>query len=107
MEGITPKSSTSGSINNYKFSDKEFQLDLSLNQYDLGARFYDPVIGRFNVIDPLADLASDYTPFRYAFDNPLSFNDPTGLWEGYEDGEDGPVGPQNESGLSKAYLNGV
>ena len=56
------------------------QLDLSLNQYDLGARFYDPVIGRFNVIDPLADFASDYPPFRYAFDNPLALNDPTGLW---------------------------
>ena len=81
MEGITPTASANGSINKYKFSDKEFQLDLSLNQYDLGARFYDPVTGRFNVIDPLADLASDYTPFRYAFDNPLSFIDPTGLSE--------------------------
>ena len=91
MEGITPTSSTNGSINKYKFSDKELQLDLSLNQYDLGARFYDPVIGRFNVIDPLADFASDYTPFRYAFDNPLALKDPSGLWEEDEDyrNEDG------------------
>ena len=73
-----------GLFNKYKFSDKEIQSDLSLNQYDLGARFYDPAIGRFNVIDPLADFASDYTSYRYAFDNPISFNDPNGLYAGEE-----------------------
>ena len=50
IKGITQTASANGSMNKYKFSDKEFQLNLSLNQYDLGARFYDPVIGRFNVI---------------------------------------------------------
>ena len=47
-----------------------------LNQYDFSARFYDPVIGRFNVIDPFADFAADFTSYRFAFDNPVSYNDP-------------------------------
>ena len=65
-----------------------------MNQYDLGARFYDPVLGRFSVIDPFTDFAPDLTSYRYAFDNPVSFTDPTGLLEEDEcggGGEDNPV----------------
>jgi hypothetical protein len=32
-------------------------------------------------IDPLAEKAMDWTPFRYGFNNPLIYVDPTGLWE--------------------------
>ena len=90
MEGITPVVAANGSINKYKFSDSELQLELGLNQYDFSARFYDPVIGRFNVIDPFADFAASFTSYRYAFDNPVSSNDPSGLWEegGREDFDD-------------------
>ena len=85
MEGITPVVAANGSINKYKFSDKEFQPELGLNQYDFSARFYDPVIGRFNVIDPFADFAGDFTSYRYAFDNPVSITDRTGLFEDDDD----------------------
>ena len=85
MEGITPVVAANGSINKYKFSDSELQLELGLNQYDFSARFYDPVIGRFNVIDPFADFAANFTSYRYAFDNPVSYNDPSGLWEEDDD----------------------
>ena len=87
MEGITPVVAANGSINKYKFSDSELQLELGLNQYDFSARFYDPVIGRFNVIDPFADFAASFTSYRYAFDNPVSYNDPSGLWEENETGD--------------------
>ena len=81
MEGITPVVAANGSINKYKFSDSELHLELGLNQYDFSARFYDPVIGRFNVIDPFADFAASFTSYRYAFDNPVSIIDPSGLRE--------------------------
>jgi RHS repeat-associated protein len=92
MEGITPESSVNGLINKYKYSNEELQLEMSLNQYHFGARFYDPVTGRFNVIDPLADFAADYTPYRYAFDNPVLFTDRTGFYEEDYHDDDGPPG---------------
>lgn len=40
---------------------------------------YDPVLGRFNSVDPLADQQSSLTPYHYSYNNPILFNDPTGL----------------------------
>jgi RHS repeat-associated protein len=65
----------------YKFNGKELQEELGLNMYDYGARNYDPALGRWMNIDPLAEKAPDWTPYRYAFNNPLSFTDPTGMYE--------------------------
>src|SRR5690606_10083247 len=39
--------------------------------------------GRFSSMDMLSELAPDYTPYRYGFNNPNIFTDPTGLFESY------------------------
>jgi len=65
--------------NAYKFNGKE--LDEATQMYYYGARYYDPRISIFISVDPLAEQAPNWTPYRYAFNNPIMFVDPTGLWE--------------------------
>jgi RHS repeat-associated protein len=65
----------------YKYNGKELQEELGLNMTAMDFRQYDNAIGRFNSIDVLSELTPDWTPYRFALNNPVFWADPTGLTE--------------------------
>lgn len=63
--------------------------------YDYGARFYDPQIGRWHVLDLLAEKTIIYSPNVYVKNNPLMLIDPNGLKDiTYNARTDKPMNPQ-------------
>ena len=68
--------SPTASVQPYKYNGKE--LDTRLQWYDYGARMYDPAIGRWHAVDPLAEKYPGMTAYGYCAGNPVKYVDVDG-----------------------------
>ena len=71
----------------YTYVGQEFQDDWGLNMTAMDFRQYDQALGRFYGMDMLGELAYNQTPYQYGFNNPILWEDRTGLfpsaWKAY------------------------
>ncbi len=65
--------------NRHTYNGKPAQTEMGWDWLNYGARYYDPVVGRWNSVDPLAALMPSCSPYAYAFNSPLLYTDPSGM----------------------------
>ena len=76
--GMSFTESTHGDKQPYKYNNKELDMNNGLNRYDYGARMYDPALGRWHVVDPMAEKYYWESPYGYCGNNPIRYIDPDG-----------------------------
>ncbi len=85
----------------YQYSGKELQKETGWS--DFGARMYMADIGRWGVIDPLAETTTRVNPYNYALDNPVMYVDPDGRKAQYLGSEYELFGVEN-SGIIERFM---
>ena len=77
--GVMSQLNSGSTTNKYQYNGKELQDDFGLYWYDYGARYYDPMIGRWHTVDPKAESYYSFSPFHFSGNNPMKFLDLNGM----------------------------
>ena len=67
-----------GASQPYRFLGNELYTSNSLGLYDFSARMYDPALGRFLSVDPMAEGYRHLSPYAYCAGNPVVYADKDG-----------------------------
>ena len=67
------------SVQPYKYNGKELENKGGLDWYDYGARWYDAALGRWHVVDPMAENHISESLYGYCGGNPIGHVDPLGM----------------------------
>ena len=73
------------SLQEFKFTGKEWDSSKGQNLYDFGARTYDPALLRWTTPDPLSSKYPAWSPYAYCHNAPYSRIDPSGEDDYYTD----------------------
>lgn len=66
-------------MNSYLYN-QGTELNTSTGYYETPHRLYDAALGRFMGVDAMAAIYPHQSPYHYANNNPVMYNDPTGLY---------------------------
>ena len=73
-----PNAVMGATVQSYKYNGKELDRMHGLDTYDYGARQYDPILARWDRMDPLCEKYYGVSPYVYCGDDPLNAIDPDG-----------------------------
>nr|WP_262895354.1 RHS repeat-associated core domain-containing protein [Penaeicola halotolerans] len=76
--GLETYQSNASGMTGQKYLYQGVEFNDAIGVYETEYRLYDQQIGRFLSVDPLADQFLSWTPYHYAYNNPIFWNDPTG-----------------------------
>ncbi len=99
-----------------KYNGKELDLMHGLNTYDYGARQYDPILCRWDRVDPLCEKYYSVSPYAYCANNPTNAIDSDGrsvwtkgaklLWKvGKQVAKKGPSALKEASTYTSAFTD--
>src|SRR5690606_27120592 len=66
-----------GNVNDYLYNAGS-ELNGNSGWYETFFRGYDPVLGRFMQVDPMSSALPSHSPYNFALNDPVYFNDPNG-----------------------------
>ena len=69
---------TDSNVQSRRYNGKELDKMHGLDTYDYGARQYDPILGRWDRVDPLCEKYYSISPYAYCANNPVNAIDPDG-----------------------------